>query len=209
MRLGDRLDRRFSGKVEFLVLFVCALLIGLIVPCQAVEPHDASIIHVTLGDPPFEAPVSFAIPGALRPEIHDNFFRIRVSYPSMHATSNFKKLEDDTLDIVVKAYPKNGTMADSIVSGSIGAKMIGNEQGFSVYRQPLGHSAPKKVWAFLDQNGNNVAIQDLGSYSVRYQLTHGVKRLYVVDCFFSKKLDANFRDIDAAAMKLVTDIFAR
>jgi hypothetical protein len=117
---------------------------------------------------------------------------------------------DKLLDVQVEAYPRNGTMADRVVDGSFGAKKMGEENGYVIYSQPLGKtSKPKKVFAYLDSQGNNVIVEDPGEWSIRYQMTHGIKPYYVITCFFSKKMNVDFRQIDDAVLKLVSEMYVK
>jgi len=179
--------------------------------CEQKVTQENSYINVTLGDDRLQRLVTFAIPSRYHPETHGNFFRIVVDYPSMKPTTGPRsgKLDEGSLDIVVNPYPRNGTIADKVIDGTYGAKKTGAEEGYDIYRQPMGSSPPVKTFAYKDNNGNNVIIEDPGTWSIRYQLTRGEKPSYLIRCAFSKRLNANFREIDVATSKLISSMFVR
>ncbi|MDR6495633.1 hypothetical protein J2797_005557 [Paraburkholderia terricola] len=196
---------RYAYALIALALYGC-----LAVASQAGFSAD-QYINIKIGDERLQRVVTFTVPKVYAPQFNENFFRLVVDYPSMQPTIGPKeyKLDDDSLAIVVEAYPKNGTMADSVVEGIYGAKKIGSQDGYTIYSEPLGKSAPTKGFAYEDAQNNNVAVRDPGAWSIRYEITHGIKPYYLIKCSFSKNLNIPFRDIDDAASKFIASMFTK
>jgi hypothetical protein len=203
----------FGWKAAFVALLALLGSLSQAAHCESTDPADRLPLNVILGDPQIQRQAEFRIPRRYDPEISDGYrFRLVVDYYSMQSVArprNFR-LNSNLLDIQVEAYPKYGTMADRVIEGTFGAKKIGEKNGYAMYSQPLGKtSAPTKVFAYVDTQGNNVIIEDPGEWSVRYRMTHGVKPYYVVTCFFSKKIGIDFREIDKVTENLVSGMYVK
>ncbi|MEM5346154.1 hypothetical protein [Paraburkholderia azotifigens] len=205
----ERFPARTAG---FLVAFALLTPLCSTAFCQPKSPADDQDLNVVLGDPRIQRQAEFRIPQRYDPEIIDGYrFRLVLDSSSMLPEPRPRdfKMNNRLLDIQVEAYPKNGTMADRVVDGSYRAKKIGEKDGYVIYSQPLGKkSPPTKVFAYVDSQGNNVIVED-SEWAIRYEIIHGVEPYYVMTCFFSKKIDMDFREIDKIVVKLISDMYVR
>jgi hypothetical protein len=187
--------------IALVLIFGCTNALFAGVP----DERAISIHEISLGYPAYQKVVRFKIDDAYKPEIHETFFRIFVDYPSMRPTRGPRKfkLNDDTLEILVQAYPKYGTNADKILSGGFGAIEIAPENGYRVFTERIGRIEQTKIYGYKDETGS-VIVSDPGSWSVRYAMTRGVSDLYQFNCHFSKKMGAPFKSIDESVVRLLS-----
>ncbi|PPK43456.1 hypothetical protein B0G57_1123 [Trinickia symbiotica] len=151
----------------------------------------------------------FKIPRKYKPEVQESFFKIIVDYPSMQPTVGRRSppISFNSLDIIVEGYPKNGTLADDLISGDTGARFIGRENDRAVYSEPLGKNADQKAIIFTDHQGDSVVVEILGSWAVRNRITHGVRGRYAFRFSVSKNVKVRFEDIDEAVRKLIASMY--
>jgi len=151
----------------------------------------------------------FKIPREYKPEVRDSFFRVIVDYPSMRPTlgPRHPPINSDSLNIVVQGYPKNGTLGEDIVKGALGSKLVGQKNGYKVYSKPLGKSGPSTALVFQDPDGNYVAVEVLGTWAMRDQITHGIQPHYLITFSVSKKSRADFIDVDKSVSKFISGMY--
>jgi hypothetical protein len=173
------------------------------------SPVIADDKYVTAAIGSYDARAIFRIPESYKPEVYETFFRIIVDYPSMRATIGSRRppLNKDSLDIVVHGYPKNGTTADLVVSGSEGAQLIGRESGYAVYIEPINKTHDMRVLGFSDSKGNNVTVKILPDPFIRNVIDHGVSPDYTIRFSVDKSIKADYRDIDRAVRQFIAEIF--
>ncbi|SDE48934.1 hypothetical protein [Paraburkholderia lycopersici] len=194
--LGPRLSLTFHANVY-------GLLIGLSVAPFA---HGSDqYISLSIPNPSAGNATSFKIPRQYRPEVHDDFFRIVVDYPSLNPTVGRRvpPLAENSLDIVVKPYPRNGTLGDEVVQEVYGSRLIGWRDGYAVYRGAFGPSDPQPTLVFDDPDGNHVVVQITGDWAVRNVLTHGIRPRYLIRFSISKRSSVDFRDVDVGVARLI------
>lgn len=191
-----------SSLAETLIVLLC--LCAIIMTARADEEYISASVGYDSQNRP-----TFRVPRKYEPKVYDNFFRIIVDYPSMRPTigSRGSPINRDSLDIVVMGYPKNGTLGDDIVKGILGSKLIGKKGGYEIYSNPLGKAGPAKALVFRDAIGNYAAVELLGTWSVRNQITHGIAPHYLVRFSVDKHLGESFRDTDDSVMTLIGEMY--
>jgi hypothetical protein len=207
-----------GGDMRILILkiFRCTwrikvrrLLFWLILSLLNASPVIADDKYVTASIGFYDTRAIFRIPESYKPEVYETFFRIIVDYPSMRATvgSRTPPINRDSLDIVVHGYPKYGTAADQVVLGTEGAQLIGRENGYAVYIQPLNRNHDIRILGFSDLKGNNVTVEILPDPFIRNVINHGISPDYEIRFSVDKSIKADYRDIDRAVKQLIAEMF--
>jgi hypothetical protein len=185
------------------------VLFGLLfsLPNASLENAGGKCVTASIGYD--DARANFRISGSYKPEVYETFFRIIVDYPSMRATVGPRRppLNKDSLDIVVHGYPKYGTAADDVVSGRGGAQLIGRENGYAIYSQPLNKIHDMRVLGFSDSRGNNVTVEILPDPFIRNVINHDISPDYTIRFSVDKSIKVDYKIMDRAVKQLIGEMF--
>jgi len=110
------------------------------------------------------------------------------------------------MEIVVTPIPANGNVVADLLAGRYGAKLVGNKDGYDLYEEPIGKTSRKLSYVFRSVSGEDVAVADPGSWSVRYRMVFLEDGKYVVRCHFGKELGVDFREIHAVIRKFMAGL---
>lgn len=151
----------------------------------------------------------FKIPVQFRPEVHGDFFKIVVDYPSMNPTSGARvpPLTKSAIDIEISPFPRNATIGEEVLRGTYGAKPRGTHQGYAVYDHPLGASGLPQALLFNDPDGNHVVVELLGDWAVRNDVEHDVFPRYHMRYSLNKTPSTNYMAVDARVAQLISGMY--
>jgi len=106
------------------------------------------------------------------------------------------------IEIVVTPYPKYGTEVKDLLAGRFGERFR-SEGGYDLYEIPVGKSDKRTAHVFKSDDGENVMVDELGNWSVRYKMVYAHHDLYLVKCYYGKGLQVSFRQMYALVSTVV------
>ncbi|MCW3479403.1 hypothetical protein OL229_07460 [Neisseriaceae bacterium JH1-16] len=147
----------------------------------------------------------FRFPKSYKSEFYGESLRIVVDYPSMSPTTGRRRfqLNKDALEIVITNYPKIISNADSVITGKYGAKLIGTENGYDLYQEPIGKGQVEEIRVYKTAEYGYVAISDPGSWSYRFSISYALKNHYEVTAYYRKDSSYSLKDVQKSVADFI------